>query len=181
MFNLLLVPCLISHQIPSHTHKESTLQLSRPCHCHDAHLHDFPCLEMFSWQIQWSWPSSWTVGSAAQMAGCMLEQQAELKQGSYTGAELRFIVSSKTRTLYCPLSICSATAAVSLYLLGHESGKKKIMTIKHPYICAFRKVFGASSLRWAEGGCARIARVRAKLRPMDERWYEYWTEHFSTC
>lgn len=67
------------------------------------------------------------------MAGCMLEQQAELKQGSYTGAELRFIVSSKTRTLYCPLSICSATAAVSLYLLGQRVWQnEKIMTIKHP-------------------------------------------------
>lgn len=105
-------------------------------------------------ESQWSWPSSWTVRAVAQMVGCMLEQQAETK----THRE-RFIVSSKTCTLYCPFSICSATAAVSLYLLGQRVWQnERIMTIKHPWhLHLIRKVFWTAFLMMDGGHIGSVA------------------------
>lgn len=171
MFNLL---CLISLTRPQRV-RSSTLQTT----CHYRIMH-FCGTRPFSLarnesldRSKWSWPSSWTLGSVAQMADCMHEQQAELKRSSYTGAALRFIVFSKTRTLYCPLSICSATAAVSLYLLGQRVWQnEKIMTIIHPWhLCLIRKVFLTSS--FLRGGL--LGSGRSFDRSPAKRCYEYWT------
>lgn len=115
-------------------------------------------------ESQWSWPSSWTVRAVAQMAGCMLEQQAETK-----AHRERFIVFSKTCTLYCPFSICSATAAVSIYLLGQRVWQnERIMTIKHPWhLHLIRKVFWTSFLMMDGGHIGGVAYGTIRVETID--------------